>query len=368
MQAYALQTVLERMGHEAVVLDSIHKHPLPAAWRLPLCFAMRVARKCMGSSENIFIERSQAKRFAVIGQNIRPFVEKRIHRKRICRFGQLKAADYDAIVVGSDQVWRPVYFRGWGARDGRVENAYLAFARRWRIKRIAYAASFGTSEWEYDDSQTRRCRALAQRFDAVSVREQSGTNLCRDKFGVEAVHVLDPTMLLSSADYAQLFRDANVPKSKGNLLSYVLDANEEIKTLIEKVAVAKGLTPFEVNNPVVPDGNTPMDKCVKISVEEWLRGFHDAEFVITDSFHACVFSIIFRKQFLVTGNKARGMSRFHSLLSLFGLESRLVDSRVDLSKLQPIDYDRVYERYDELKRTSTAFLQASLKSDAQSDI
>ena len=75
--------------------------------------------------------------------------------------------------------------------------------------------------------------------------------------------------------------------------------------------------------------------------ETWLRGFYDADYVITDSFHACVFAILFKKQFLVVGNKKRGMSRFESLLKQFGLEGRLVDEYVNIETIDDIDYDVV---------------------------
>lgn len=81
----------------------------------------------------------------------------------------------DALVVGSDQVWRPMYF-------GDVKDAFLNFASDWPIKRVAYAASFGTDEWEYSDEQTRKCAELIKQFDAVSVREEEARWLCRNIF------------------------------------------------------------------------------------------------------------------------------------------------------------------------------------------
>lgn len=99
----------------------------------------------------------------------------------------------------------------------KIENAYLDFAKEWKIKRIAYAASFGTEEWEYTGEQTNNCAALLKKFNAVSVRESSGVQLCSDNFGVKAEHVLDPTMLLCKEDYIKLFKDYNTAQSDGNL-------------------------------------------------------------------------------------------------------------------------------------------------------
>lgn len=361
LQAYALQTVLEGMGHEVVVFDTPNMLFLPPLWKLPLSLTKRIILRFLGKTKRVFIEHYDNKTRPIIAQKIRPFVDSHIHRKEIRSFKELKQEDYDALVVGSDQVWRILYFPSlWLGQQ--IENAYLDFAKKWNIKRIAYAASFGTDNWEYNEEQTVKCGKLLKTFDAVSSREANGVKLCKSKFGVDAQHVLDPTMLLKMEDYTSLFIKDNTPKSNGTLLNYVLDESEEINSLINKVATEKHLVPFAVNNPFENDESKTLQQRIKPSVETWLRGFYDAEFVITDSFHACVFSILFKKQFVVVGNKKRGMSRFESLLKMFGLEDRLVEADSDVSTLQPIDYDNVYLKYDKLKENSMDFLLESLKN------
>lgn len=216
-------------------------------------------------------------------------------------------------------MWRPKYFG-----LNQIENAYLKFAEGWNIKRISYAASFGTNEWEYTTKQTTECGRLLRVFDAVSVREDSGVALCERYFHVKAQHVLDPTMLLRKEDYIKLFETANTPKSKGNLLCYILDETEEKRTLIKRVANDKRLIPFRVNSEV-ENQQASLSEQIQPPLELWLRGFYDAEFVITDSFHACVFSILFQKPFLVCGNKKRGLSRFVSLLTMLELKENIVN-------------------------------------------
>lgn len=361
LQAYALQTTLERMGHEVVIFDTPNKCPLPPLWKLPLSFAKRILLKSMGRIDRIFIERYNNRVYHVITKEIQPFIDEKIHRKVFTKFSKLDAYDFDAIVVGSDQVWRSIYFIPmWFGQP--MENAYLSFTKGWNIKRISYAASFGTDKWEYNEKQTLHSKKSLQMFDAVSVREENGVKLCKQYFDVDALHVLDPTMLLDANDYIELFKQKQTPKSKGNLLNYVLDETDEIESLIKKVASMKKMVPFAVNNTYEGDNTKPLNQRIKPSVETWLRGFYDADFVITDSFHACVFSIIFKKQFVVVGNKDRGMSRFESLLKLFGLEDRLVDVHCDVSILQQIDYDNVYSIYDKLKESSMIYLSGSLNS------
>lgn len=117
----------------------------------------------------------------------------------------------DAYVVGSDQVWRPAFNLG-----PRLGNMFLDFAGD-DVKKISYAASFGCKEWEYTEEQERMCGKLAKRFDAISVREASGVDLCKEHFGVDATLVLDPTLLLNKEDYGKVCHD--VPKRRNISLS-----------------------------------------------------------------------------------------------------------------------------------------------------
>ena len=361
LQAYALQTVLERMGHEVVVFDTPNKCPLPPLWQLPLSFVKRTLLKSMGRIDRIFIERYNNSVQPIITKEIQPFIDEKIHRKVFTKFSKLDACDFDAIVVGSDQVWRSIYFIPmWFGQP--MENAYLSFTKGWNIKRISYAASFGTDKWEYNEKQTLHSKKSLQMFDAVSVREENGVKLCKQYFDVDALQVLDPTMLLDANDYIELFKQKQTHRSKGNLLNYVLDETNEIENLIKKVSSEKKMITFAVNNPYEGDNTKPLNRRIKPSVETWLRGFYDADFVITDSFHACAFSIIFKKQFIVVGNKERGLARFKSLLKMFGLEERLVDENVDVNTLQPIDYNKVYNLYGQLKKKSLLFLSENLVS------
>ena len=271
-------------------------------------------------------------------------------------FSNIREKDFDVLIVGSDQIWRPKYFYS------RIEDAYLDFAKEWKIKRITYAASFGTEEWEYTEEQTNNCATLLKKFNAVSVRESSAVKLCYDNFGVKAEHVLDPTMLLSKEDYIKLFKDYNAAQSDGNLFCYILDDGEEKKSIIDCVAKEKGLKAFYVNSRY-EDLDASLEERIQQPVEKWLRAFYDAEFIITDSFHACVFSIIFNKPFIVYGNKERGLARFNSLLSIFGLEERIVSTKEEATKAisKPINWEKVNESHRQWKEKSMSFLNNNLK-------
>jgi hypothetical protein len=362
LQAYALQTALKRMGYETILIeskkDSLYPFPL---WKVPFCYAKRLFYKYVLMKKDaieIFYEHNKKKRNAVITQRMQLFKDKYIFPKiEIKKLRSLyNENNLDAIIVGSDQVWRVKYY------SNNITEAYLSFAKRWKIKRIAYAASFGSSEWEYTEKQTELCRDLIQKFEALSVREDTGVLLCKQYFNVDAQHVLDPTMLLNIQDYIQLFNSDETPKSSGDLLVYFLDNTIEKEKIIDMIVSQKGYVPFRAYVKI-EDKTFSLDKQVALSIEQWLRGFYDAEFVLTDSFHACVFSILFNKPFFVFGNKERGLSRFVSLLRLFDLEERLIFSSAEIESKFTLsfDWESINKKLETLKKMSYRYLTEALK-------
>lgn len=350
LQAYALQTILGRMGHDVYVIERKRKPLSLPIYKMPFSYGKRIIKNLIGRRFPLFYEQKVNREQPIIRQYTDEFIHKYIHLKQYDAFSDIQPSEYDAFVVGSDQVWRPKYF---GIKQ--IENAYLKFTEGWNIKRLAYAASFGTDNWEYTPKQTEECSRLAKLFNAISVREDSGVKLCKKYLGVDAQHVLDPTMLLNEADYVSLFKEQYTPPSKGTLLNYILDETPEKEILINNLSERKSLKPFRVNSKV-ENPHVPLSERIQPPVEQWLRGFYDAQFVITDSFHACVFSILFRKQFIVYGNEERGMARFKSLLTTLGLENRMVTTTNDLDNLEEIDYNEVYVKLGKLRELSLLFI------------
>ena len=357
LQAYSLQQVLKKIGHNAILIDKSRYISLGPWYKKYSIYVKRAIRKHL-FGDNIVVKADVAinNETKAISTHTECFIDKYIDKIFTKDFSNIKKEDFDAFIVGSDQIWRPQYF------FSKIENAYLEFAKDWDIKRIAYAASFGTDEWEYDEEQTTNCAALIKKFDAISVRESSATVLCKEKFGAAALHILDPTMLLTKEDYIELFKTAGTPQSEGNLFCYILDKGEKTCSIIDGISKDKVLSPFYVNSRY-EDPNAPLEERIQQPVEKWLRAFYDAEFVITDSFHACVFSIIFNKPFIVYGNKERGMARFESLLKMFGLEERLVSSHSDVNKVlqTPIDWDSVNTIHKQMREKSLSFLTKNLE-------
>lgn len=365
LQNHALQQVLLRNGHEVETID----HGAPASFSLHrwLYHAKKDLAHLLLPGRFSEHYRPTAEEQAVIRQHTDRFIANYLRRTAVCRssedFRQVAAErQYDAFVVGSDQCWRPCY-------NVFLEDMFLQFASDMpAIRRIAYAASFGTDVWELSPQQTHICAALAKKFDCITVREASAVGLCQSNLGVKATLVLDPTMLLDKDDYEALIDKECEPASPGTLFEYILDPTHTKSDFIQRIADQNSLTPFKVlprhQREVMTKRNVRNDieGCVYPSVTSWLRAFKDARMVVVDSFHGAVFSIIFNKPFWVIANAERGNARFDSLLKLFHLEDRLL-SAAKLSAVEqnaPIDWQSVNNIRQQEKQRSLNLLLSAL--------
>jgi len=352
MQAYALQKVLRDLGHDVVTIDRQRdKRSLIKKILLPF---KPVIYKLLGRRHPRKLTHEQNK-YVYFGMT--SFIRKNIQLSEpIYNSADLKAHyqenSYDLVIVGSDQVWRPKY-------SPNIYNFFGDFLKN-DDKSISYAASFGVDEWEFDEEQTRQCKKLIQKFNAISVRESSAIELCKGNLGVEAELVLDPTLLVTADDYESLL-SGRKSGGQGKVLKYILDESEQKKQLTEQVIqlLCKPLFNAQpirsINDPSALD----IEEYKYPTVESWIMSFRDADFVITDSFHGCVFSIIFNKPFIAIGNYERGLSRFESLLSLFGLSDRLImDDEVSIKPLidKGIDWESVNFKLAGYQEKSISFL------------
>lgn len=366
LQNYALQQVLKDMGHEVLTVDRIPNTPLKIKF-LSLC--KRSFLKLRGKKVKLraWQKKSESK---IVNGNTRSFVRKYIDTTyKITKKTEIlklhRKYNFDAYIVGSDQVWRRNETRGNDLEFlGFIENENS-------IRKISYAASFGSNEWEYKEDETKRFANLAQKFDAVSVREDEGIQLCAKYLNIEAKHHIDPTLLLNKEKYISLVESSDVSKSVGSLFCYILDRSTQKTTIIERISKKKDLISFEVlpeqDFRMILNNGFDIYKCVFPPIEQWLRAFIDAEFVVTDSFHGTVFAIIFNKPFIAIVNKRRGASRFYSLLNMFDLKSRLIDLEDDLVNLdgiisQKIDFQKVQQKIDFQKEIAYNYLKTSLLS------
>lgn len=371
LQCYALQTVLERMGCEVTVLNRKQVAPKLTFLLFVLrCVSMLkcVFRRHVLGRKEWHVQKPWAEYYVPYRAQeglwgnpcfLQAFVREHIHQTKplfsSLELGQAAEEEqFDSFVVGSDQVWREQY-------APEITDYFLGFLPDSdRRPKVAYAASFGLERVGISDEKLERCRQLAQRFTAVSVREQSAVRLAKEALAVDARWVLDPTLLLPAEDYQ--FAARSTGKNWAGVVTYILDGNEAKSQVTNDVSNTFSL-------PVRPISVSPLAVDIQtvdmLPVEDWLRAFAQADFVVTDSFHGCVFSIIHRKPFIAIANGERGIDRFTSLLGYFGLQDRLVFSMEDYyqkrsSLLAPIDFAPVAEKLAKAQETSLAFLREAL--------
>ncbi len=362
LQAYALQSVLRQMGHEAWSVNRRNRI-MPLHIKIASS-ANRIIKSIINRKVGVIRSWATASEELIIDQHTNRFISENIRvtdfMKRESGFAKLTRYNFDAYIVGSDQVWRPRY-------SPSITNHFLGFVdSKAKVKRISYAASFGVDNWEYTSGETNECRELVAKFDAVSVREDTAVELCKANFGINAMQVLDPTLLVSREEYIRLVEKDNIPPCDGTLLTYVLDKSKAKQDFIKKIAGETGLKVVSIMPKALfrDAGRKKIDSCIYPPVTAWLRGFMDAEYVITDSFHGMAFAIIFNKPFLALGNTKRGMTRFSSLVKVFGLEDRIIlstDAGLTSKLYAPVDFKQVNEILKARQQEAYRFLSDSLK-------
>lgn len=335
IQNYALQQVLKKLNHNPISIDC---HP-----RSSLSELMRYNLK------NLLYLPFPAKRRPFRWNNhIHPLFKSFANHVCLSKYcTKIKRDIIDdyglqALIVGSDQVWRPNYVRN-------LDDMFLMFAMDCNVKKISYAASFGVDKWLFDKTQSEKYGKFLSEFDAVSVREKSGIELCRNGFGVDASVVLDPTLLLDAKDYDVLLESTG--KETGHyLLAYMLDYDIEKQRVIEDFAKQKGLEVLAIS----------AHQKVSVTVGQWLGLFKKASCIVTDSFHGVAFSIIYRREFVCVVNKNRGAERFISLLSQLDLQDRMVNTIDEIIFQREIEWISVEKMLKERQKESIAYLNNSL--------
>lgn len=360
LQAYALRMAVDQLGHESIFIDvkrdslSIRRYGLNQAKRLVKSKIFRGMDKPYYPNTNELKDISSNTR-QFVAENIKPS-SGHIGLSDLPKFSK----GLDAIIVGSDQVWRPEYCPD-------LALYFLSFAST-NLKKISYAASLGTDDWRFNSEETARCGKLLRQFEAVSVREESAIGLIKEHMDVEAFQSCDPTLLLDAQDYLTVAGIQSTSSSGGRgIFCYILDPKEPRMQGLPNIGLKLNYELFYIM-PKIFDKNYLKSSSEYIfpTVRAWVQAFQESDFVVTDSFHGCVFSIIFNKPFIAIANTNRGRTRFESLLELFNLEERLFDCVADIdSKIlnKPLDWEEINRKRKFLKTEGLDFLASSLNAE-----
>ena len=327
LQAYALQTYLKSLGHEVRVIDYKPDY-LSRHYRLNVVGNPKYDRPLL----------RQAYLLAKLPGRLRVLPRKKAFdnftakyldlTKRYASNEELSADPpvADVFFAGSDQIWNPLF------RNGKDPAFYLDFVRSG--VRASYAASFAVDTFpkELRDVTVR----YLHRFEYVSVRETSGLSILKSLGIQNAKTVLDPVFLLNQQHWKSMAR-LPAKAEKPYLLVYDFDKSPAVRTLAERIASERSLKVYSIFD--FPQAERCFTCC---GPEEFLGLVQEADFVLSNSFHATAFSTIFERDFAVVERMEKINTRMRDFTTMLGIPERLIQPGSSVSS--KIDWDRVRNR------------------------
>lgn len=350
LQAYALEHTIEKLGIKTEIIDFVPKKLKEPYILFPNTKNMLVNKGLSYTIRNTLVRLFYIKKNIL---KIRSFDAFRntylnLSEKRFKDTTELfsEKFDYNYCITGSDQVWNPNFF-------SHVKGAYfLDFADK-KTKKISYAASIAE---RVDKSFHRDYSNYLATFNHISVREKSAKEFLEDKTDKNIEITLDPTLLLNKEEWNRI--SSNKKYKFKYILVYDLTPDPLIARIANKLAKETGykiLSYSRRNNYVAWYGSFS-----SYNPTAFLGLFANAEFVITNSFHGTVFSIIYNKPFYTVPHKTRG-SRMIDFLNLLDINNRIIRTDEDIKDISDIiDYDKVESNLLEQKNKSLAFLKKAL--------
>ena len=333
-QAYALQTAIE---HTKVGNDEACEYEL-----IPLSLCKDYPKKRLAGR---MLMRFYHRSFAPFEKKYQKFAKCSL----ISNLDQLNDTT-DAFVCGSDVIWNTDHNRG-------IPAYFLDFARKYSF---SYAASFGKSS--VDEKTIDQIKPYLTKLNEISVREESAAEIIRDSAGRESRVVLDPTLLLPRDEWDRF--SAAKQKNKYIFVDTTHD-NPEVAKLISRLCENNKLKVITAAWGPRPSALLRKGVVKIFSPEKWLQLLRNAEYVITNSFHATAFSVQFHKKFftVVSGDKTKGINvRMNDFLTAIGLQDRLFSAVPNELDLSEIDYTEADKKIDAMRKESLDFLRENLEA------
>lgn len=356
LQAYALVKALKKLGVESEYLDYSTSPDPRRAIRIikriikaPYIWLHRIVNHETPESEFSFFKTpefaSTIKAYEHFHQKYIPVSSKQYFFDTIKQ--KLNVRDYDAYMVGSDQSWSPHLYNP-------NKPYFLDFADL--PNRCSYAPSFGTTDLKNDYLQLLKQKLAS--FQNLSCREASNSKLLSEKLGKEVVHVLDPTLLLDSADWNEI---AKTPKIQGEyILAYILGEKDTVVQFAEKLGTKLNMPVFYVVTR--PKYLNKKNAITGVGPDDWLGLIREAKYVVTDSFHGCLFCINYNVNFYAFSKRegdlnAQDNARIMEFLGILGLQQRFQNDSNNPQFMQDIDFLPVNELIEQLRESSIKYLK-----------
>lgn len=343
LQNFALQKVLMSIGQSPITLDYMRGY---SHIEYIYIFFRRLIACLLRRKKSWIAPFKPVREIEIIDEFVNNYIVKTDPFWYKYQSNLIEDYGLDAIIVGSDQVWRPRY-------NTHIEDMFLKFCKSDNLKRVAYAASFGCSTNEYTKSQMKICSKLLKKFHGVSVRETSGVSILNEFGRYDAISVLDPTLLLGRSGFDEILPKDQIDQSAEKYLgAYILDNSSQIETMLKTKASKLGL-----NKIIRLEENTPY-----IGPIEWISTIKKASFFVTDSFHGTIFCLLYHIPFLTLINQNRGAERFHDLLNPLNLSKYLISDISEITQERPsINWGKIDYLIERQRSESLKFLTNSLK-------
>jgi len=352
LQCYAMEKYLEYAGHEAFIIDYDKRNDYEKDKVLEKLKKAGNPKRLLHHIEKIIQSKIQNTKETNCNRDFDEFKKTylKYSKSKYFSFYELREnpPDADIYIVGSDQVWNFLN-SNLNKYENWINAYFLNFGDR-KIKRMSYAASFGNSKVVVDKKYSEVIKKLLCDFKYISVREIEGIEICKS-LGVSNVHLdPDPTLLLTQENYRQLYSQNEMKYycecDKPFVFLYLVGNKCDFDfKMFMKWASEKGL-----NIKYVADA-IRYDKYEKIypTIPEWLWLIDHSSYVLTNSFHGTVFSIIFNKKFLnipLSGDSEGMNSRVKSLFRLFNIKERFLygENYKEIDKPYNYNVDSVFDR------------------------
>lgn len=352
LQAYALKNYLWKKGIDAQIVRYEPPYMTGRHWWIPYIPIKGVAGCLWIGLQSWKNHLKMGKDFFRMRANMEDFRKRYLienGQRKLMFPGQLKKLSYRCYIVGSDQIWNPDITCG-------LRKVYFgAFYNRKREKVVAYGASLGGNSLsaKYD----KHFSELLSHVDVISVREEEAVSYIRKFYQNDVTAVLDPVFLLAKRDWIEIERQ---PEADGYILVYATEKNDEMMCYAKRLSQEKNLPVIELRTTAIEETSFWADYTAGPS--EFLGYIHKADYIISNSFHAVGFSIIYEKKFLVFQHSDRG-ARIRNILRIHELEDRIYKEKIEVDIDQPVDWYRVRQRMRETVKQSEDFLMKNIMRD-----
>ena len=321
LQMFALQKSIIKLGYDNEVIN--YKNPFYEKMFSPIHIGVN-----LGFVKSLYFYKEIKRR----NEKFEEFFLMYIRSTKSLTKRELSELEYayDVFITGSDQVWN----YSWNQEDATY---FLDFVRN--VKKISYAASFGVKS--ILEKHKSEIKLFLQDFSKISVREKSAINIVQELIGYQVNCDIDPVFLLDTEEWKKLPFDKK--KSNKYIFAYLLD--EKGKEYVRKISEVTG---FEVvyvgyDLPGIKKYGIGFRQYIDCGPLEWLSLVYNAQLIVTGSFHALAFSLIFNKDFFVHICNSWS-SRIEDLLDLMNIDGRILNEKCDFEKEIMIDWQDVNKR------------------------